>query len=140
VTIRGIVRGMCSLRPKIKGLSDNISIISVVDRFLEHSRVMCFHNNGDKKVYISSADLMKRNMEDRIEVSCPIYDQKLIETITNLLEIHFKDTLKARIIDKDQVNSYVKRGNRKNLRSQNETYLYLKHLEKANHEQNKNCL
>jgi polyphosphate kinase len=140
VIIRGIVRGMCSLRPKVKGLSDNISIISVVDRFLEHSRVMCFYNNGDKKVYISSADWMKRNMEDRIEVSCPIYDQKLIEIITNLLEIHFKDTLKARVIDKDQVNSYVKRGNRKNLRSQNETYNYLKHLEKTNHEQNQNCL
>ncbi|PHR85567.1 MAG: polyphosphate kinase 1 [Colwellia sp.] len=140
VIIRGIIRGMCSLRPKIKGLSDNISIISVVDRFLEHSRVMCFYNNGDKKVYISSADWMKRNMEDRIEVSCPIYDQKLIKIITNLLEIHFKDTLKARVIDKDQVNSYVKRGNRKNLRSQNETYHYLKHLEKANYEQNQNRL
>jgi polyphosphate kinase len=138
VTIRGIVRGMCSLRPKIKGLSDNISIISVVDRFLEHSRVMCFHNNGEKKVYISSADWMKRNMEDRIEVSCPIYDQKLVEIIIDLLEIHFKDTLKARVIDKDQVNSYVKRGNRKNLRSQNETYYYLKHLEKVNCEKNKN--
>jgi polyphosphate kinase len=140
VIIRGIVRGMCSLRPKVKGLSDNISIISVVDRFLEHSRVMCFYNNGDKKVYISSADWMKRNMEDRIEVSCPIYDQELIKIITNLLEIHFKDTLKARVIDKDQVNSYVKRGNRKNLRSQNETYNYLKQLEKTNHEQNQNCL
>jgi polyphosphate kinase len=138
VTIRGIVRGMCSLRPKIKGLSDNISIISVVDRFLEHSRVMCFYNNGEKKVYISSADWMKRNMEDRIEVSCPIYDQKLVKIIIDLLEIHFKDTLKARVIDKDQVNSYVKRGNRKNLRSQNETYYYLKHLEKVNYEKNKN--
>jgi polyphosphate kinase len=136
VIIRGIIRGMCSLRPKIKGLSDNISIISVVDRFLEHSRVMCFYNNGEEKVYISSADWMTRNMEDRIEVSCPIYDQKLIKIIIDLLEIHFKDTLKARVIDKDQVNSYVKRGNRKNLRSQNETYYYLKHLEKANHEKN----
>jgi len=140
VIIRGIVRGMCSLRPKVKGLSDNISIISVVDRFLEHSRVMCFHNNGNRKVYISSADWMKRNLEDRIEVSCPIYDQKLIKIIINLLEIHFKDTLKARVIDKDQVNGYVKRGNRKNLRSQNETYHYLKHLEKIYHEQNQNSL
>lgn len=134
VKVRGIVRGMCALRPGIKGLSDNIQIISVVDRFLEHPRVMLFHNDGDQKTFISSADWMLRNMRDRIEVGCPIYDPILQERIKYLLELQFKDTLKARVIDKNQVNGYVRRGNRKNLRSQIEAYHYLKHLEKIDND------
>ncbi|MBT0585149.1 polyphosphate kinase 1 [Alteromonas oceanisediminis] len=125
VKIRGIVRGMCSLIPGVKGLSENIHIISVVDRFLEHPRVMVFENGGDKKVFISSADWMTRNMDNRIEVGCPIYDQTLIKEIVDMLEIQFQDTLKAREIDALQQNRYVKRGNRKKLRSQVELYDYL---------------
>ena len=125
VKIRGIVRGMCSLIPGIKGLSDNIQIISIVDRFLEHPRVMVFENAGDKKVFISSADWMTRNMDNRIEVGCPIYDPALIKQVVDLLEIQFKDTLKAREIDAKQQNKYVRRGNRKKLRSQLATYHYL---------------
>lgn len=129
VKIRGIVRGMCSLRPGIKGLSENIHIISIVDRFLEHPRVMIFNGGGKRKVYISSADWMTRNMDNRIEVGAPIYDDALQQRIVDIMEIQFHDTLKAREIDKDQVNKYVKRGNRKNLRSQEEIYHYLKQAE-----------
>lgn len=129
VKVRAIVRGMCSLKPGIKGLSDNIFIISVVDRFLEHPRVMIFENGGDKRVIISSADWMTRNMDNRIEVGCPIYDETLKQRIIDLIEIQFQDTLKARVIDANQTNKYVRRGNRKKLRSQTETYEYLLGLE-----------
>ncbi|AXR05517.1 polyphosphate kinase 1 [Salinimonas sediminis] len=127
--IRGIVRGMCSLVPGLPGISDNIDIISVVDRFLEHPRVMIFEGGGDRKVFISSADWMMRNMDNRIEVGCPIYDKRLQQRIVDMTEMQFQDTLKARIIDKDQTNRYVRRGNRKKLRSQVEIYDYLKQLE-----------
>ena len=129
IKIRGIVRGMCGLRPGIKGLSENIELISIVDRFLEHPRVMIFGGGGNRKVYISSADWMTRNMDNRIEVGAPIYDEALQQRIVDIMEIQFRDTLKARQIDKDQLNQYVKRGNRKKLRSQEEIYTYLKQLE-----------
>lgn len=129
VKVRMIIRGMCSLIPGIKGISENISIISVVDRFLEHPRVVVFENGGDPKVYISSADWMTRNMDNRIEVGCPIYDPDLKQRIIDILNIQFQDTTKARIIDAQQSNRYVPRGNRKKTRSQFETYQYLKDLE-----------
>jgi len=130
VKIRGIVRGMCSLNAGIKGLSENIEIISIVDRFLEHPRVMIFEGGGDRKVFISSADWMERNMDNRIEVGCPIYDKRLQQRIVDIMEIQFQDTLKARVIDNAQTNPYVARGNRKKLRSQVEIYHYLKQEEK----------
>jgi polyphosphate kinase len=129
VKIRAIVRGMCSLIPGIKGISDNITIISIVDRFLEHPRVMIFEGGGDRKVLISSADWMTRNMDNRIEVGCPVYDKDLQDQIVDIMEMQFKDTIKARVIDAEQSNKYVKRGNRKNLRSQHEIYDYYKKLE-----------
>ncbi|NMH60490.1 polyphosphate kinase 1 [Alteromonas ponticola] len=131
VTIRAIIRGMCSLVPGIKGVSENIQIISIVDRFLEHPRVMIFEGGGDRKVFISSADWMTRNMDNRIEVGCPIYDKRLQQQLVDLIELQFKDTLKARIIDKEQVNRYVHRGNRKKIRSQEAIYDYLKKIEEA---------
>jgi len=130
VKIKAIIRGMCSLVPGVKGLSENISVISVVDRFLEHPRVMVFESAGDKKMFISSADWMTRNMDFRIEVGCPIYDQDLKRRILDILHLQLKDTLKARVIDQEQTNQYVTRGNRKNLRSQTEIYRYLKAIEK----------
>lgn len=131
VKIRAVIRGMCSLVPGVKGLSENIKVISVVDRFLEHPRVMIFESAGEQKVFISSADWMTRNMDFRIEVGCPIYDLELKKKILDIIELQFKDTLKARIIDKEQTNKYVNRGNRKHLRSQIETYKYLKSSEKG---------
>jgi polyphosphate kinase len=90
---------------------------------------MIFEGGGDRKVYISSADWMTRNMDNRIEVGCPVYDKGLQQRIVDIMELQFKDTLKARVIDKDQSNKYVRRGNRKKLRSQIEIYDYLKKLE-----------
>lgn len=125
VKIRGIIRGMCSLIPGQKGLSENIEIISIVDRFLEHPRIMVFENGGDRKIFISSADWMTRNMDYRIEVGCPVNDPDACETIVDILEMQFQDTLKARVIDQNQSNAYVKRGNRKKLRSQIQIHQYL---------------
>ncbi|CAD5288161.1 polyphosphate kinase, component of RNA degradosome [Alteromonas sp. 38] len=130
VKIRGIVRGMCSIIPGLKGISENIEIISIVDRFLEHPRVMVFEGGGERKVFISSADWMTRNMDNRIEVGCPIYDKNLQQRIVDIMDIQFRDTLKARVIDKEQSNKYVARGNRKKLRSQIEIYDYLVKEEK----------
>ncbi len=128
VKVRLIIRGMCCLIPGVKGLSDNIKVISIVDRFLEHPRVFVFHSGGDKKVFISSADIMSRNLDQRIEVGCPIYDQRLKNQILDILEIQWKDTMKARIIDAKQSNKYVPRGNRKKIRSQIAIHDYLKAL------------
>jgi polyphosphate kinase len=129
VKIRIIVRGMCSLMPGLNNFSDNIRVISIVDRFLEHPRVMIFGNNGDEKVYISSADWMTRNLDHRVEVGVPIYDEKLKQLIVDVLELQFKDRTKARIIDSEQKNHYVRRGNRKKIRSQIAIYDHLKKWE-----------
>ncbi len=129
VLIRAIVRGMCSLTPGIKGLSENIFIVSIVDRFLEHARVMVFKNKGKPKVFITSADWMTRNMDSRIEVGCPIYDKKLAKLIIDILDLQLKDTVKSRLIDQQQQNRYIKRGNKRKIRSQSATYRYLSDLE-----------
>ncbi len=129
VKVRIIVRGMCSLIPGVPKLSENISVISIVDRFLEHPRIMLFENGGDKKVFISSADWMTRNMDQRIEVGAPIYSKRLIEQVENILDMQFRDTLKARVINKEQSNPHVNRGNRRHLRSQIEIYEYLQRIE-----------
>ncbi len=129
VDIKLIVRGMCTLRPGVKGLSENIKIISIVDRFLEHPRVMYFYNNGNGRLYISSADWMTRNLDYRIEVGTPILSKRLKERILNILNIQFEDNMKARIIDKHQENKYVNRGNKKKVRSQIAIYDYLKKVE-----------
>lgn len=129
VKIRIIVRGMCSLVPGLSNFSDNIRVISIVDRFLEHPRVMIFANNGEEKVYISSADWMTRNLDHRVEVGVPIYDEKLKQLIIDIIELQFRDRTKARIIDSEQKNNYVKRGNRKKVRSQIAIYDHLKKWE-----------
>jgi polyphosphate kinase len=90
---------------------------------------MVYENAGDQRVIISSADWMSRNMDERIEVGCPIYDKLLAGQIISILELQFKDTVKARLIDVNQANKYVPRGNRKKIRSQVEIYNYLKALE-----------
>ena len=131
VKIRLIVRGMCNLQPGVKGLSENIQAISVVDRYLEHPRVAIFHAGGDKTTYISSADWMTRNIDHRVEVGCPVLDKKNKKVIKDLLELQWRDTTKARVIDAEQTNAYVRRGNRKKIRSQVETYNYLKQLERS---------
>ncbi|AMF98424.1 polyphosphate kinase 1 [Vibrio harveyi] len=135
VKINMIIRGMCSLVPGIEGVSENIRIISIVDRFLEHPRVVITHNDGDPQVYISSADWMTRNIDHRIEVAAPVRDPRLKQRIIDITNIHFTDTVKARLIDKEMSNSYVPRGNRKKVRSQVAIYDYLKNIEKQTRKQ-----
>ncbi|MGF1884977.1 polyphosphate kinase 1 [Photobacterium profundum] len=130
VNIKLIVRGMCALIPGLKGISENITAISIIDRFLEHPRVAVFNNNNDPDVMISSADWMTRNIDHRIEVGCLINDPALKKKIIDILNIQLTDTVKARILDKDMSNQYVPRGNRRKIRSQIAIYDYLKHSEK----------
>lgn len=129
VKIRLLVRGMCSLIPNMPGISDNIQVTSIVDRFLEHDRVYVFENKGDKLVYLSSADWMTRNIDYRIEVAVSLLDPKLKQRVLDILEILFNDTVKARYIDKELSNRYVPRGNRRKVRAQIAIYDYLKALE-----------
>ncbi len=107
VKIQCIIRGICCLRAGVEGLSENIEIISIVDRFLEHSRFFIFQNNNDPVYYISSADWMERNLDKRIEVGCPIFDKSLKKDILKIFECHWQDNQKSRIIDADQQNQYV---------------------------------
>ena len=118
VKIKLIVRGMCSLIPGVKNMSENIKGISIVDRYLEHPRVFAFENSGKPLYYISSADLMTRNLDHRVEVSCPVYDKKLQRKIQLILDTQWGDCVKARVIDERQKNIISPRGNRKKIRSQ----------------------
>ena len=93
---------------------------------------MVFHNKGNPQLYISSADWMSRNIDGRIEVATPIYDERLKQRIMDILELQLSDTCKARVIDADQKNEYVKRGNRRKIRSQVAIYDYLKRIESNN--------
>ena len=131
VKIDLLIRGMCSLIPGLPGISENIRVISIVDRYLEHDRVYIFENGGDKKVYLSSADWMTRNIDNRIEVAVPVLDPTLKQQILDIIAILFSDTQKARYIDKDLSNSYVPRGNRRKVRSQLAIYDYIKSLEQS---------
>ncbi|MDF0535401.1 polyphosphate kinase 1 [Shewanella sp. A32] len=130
VKIRLLIRGMCSLIPQIPGISDNISVISIVDRFLEHARVMLFYAGGQNNLYLSSADWMARNIDNRVEVGVPIRDPQLKKMLMDILTIQFSDNTKARIINKDQSNPYRERGNRRKVRSQIAVYQYLVNYEK----------
>ncbi len=114
VKILLIVRGICSIIAGKKGLSENIKAISVIDKFLEHSRVYRFHAGGEEKVYISSADLMPRNLDYRVEVTCPIYDHQIKSEIIQTLDAFFKDNTKARILDEEQRNLIQRNGGIKN--------------------------
>nr|WP_113867856.1 polyphosphate kinase 1 [Brenneria salicis]NMN90951.1 polyphosphate kinase [Brenneria salicis ATCC 15712 = DSM 30166]RBP60517.1 polyphosphate kinase [Brenneria salicis ATCC 15712 = DSM 30166]RLM30152.1 RNA degradosome polyphosphate kinase [Brenneria salicis ATCC 15712 = DSM 30166] len=129
VKINLLVRGMCSLIPNLPGISENIQVISIVDRYLEHDRVYVFHNGGEKKVYLSSADWMTRNIDYRIEVAVEMLDPILKDRVLDILDILFSDTVKARVIDKELSNRYVLRGNRRKVRAQNVIYDYIKALE-----------
>lgn len=101
-----IVRGMCSLRPGIPGLSENITAISVIDKFLEHARIFVFCNQGAEKYYISSADWMTRNLDHRVEAACPIYDEAIRHQLRVFLSLQLRDNTKARLIDSSQLNRF----------------------------------
>jgi polyphosphate kinase len=108
VKIQLIIRGVCCLIPKLKGKSDNIEVISIVDRYLEHARMMIFHNSGQPVYFIGSADWMERNLDKRIEVGTPIFDEDIQQELSTLFDIQWSDTVKARIVDKNQRNRYKK--------------------------------
>jgi polyphosphate kinase len=123
VKVQMIVRGLCCLVPGIKGMSENIKIISIIDKFLEHTRLYVFSNDENPKVFISSADWMTRNIDNRVEVSCPIYDEDIKQELQKLYDICWNDNEKARIINKKQDNAYVKNKNT-SVRAQYDTYKY----------------
>ena len=128
VKIKIICRGTCTLVPGVKGQSENIEVISIVDKFLEHSRVFVFNNGGKEKYYISSADWMVRNLDNRIEVACPVEDTSLQQELKTMLLIQLKDNTKARFVNYPTVNEYKERDKVPEIRSQVAIYDYLKSI------------
>ena len=129
VKINMIIRGICSLVPKVDMFSENIEGFSIVDRFLEHARVFIFHNNGDPKYFMSSADFMYRNLYKRIEVVFPIYDEIIKNHIKNLMDLQLKDNVKSRSLNYNETNVYKREKDKLQIRSQMETYAYIKRNE-----------
>ncbi|PTM17442.1 MAG: polyphosphate kinase 1 [Bacteroidetes bacterium] len=125
VSIRMIVRGINCIDFSNKALSGTIEAISIVDRFLEHTRAFCFHNNGQSEYFISSADWMTRNLNRRIEVTVPIYDDKIKRQLRDHFEILWKDNTKSRIFDANQSNAYRKLNGPK-IRAQLDMHAYVK--------------
>ena len=124
VKIQLIIRGICCLIPGIKVFSENIEAISIVDNYLEHSRIYIFCNNENPDVFISSADFMTRNLDARVEVTCPIFDEDIKKELIETFEIGWKANVKARIHSDDLKNAYRKRGDKKPFRAQLEMYNY----------------
>jgi len=124
VKIQLQIRGICSLIPGVKGMSENIEAVSIVDNYLEHSRVYIFGNAGDPEVYISSADFMTRNLDGRVEVTCPIYDKDIKKELIDNFNIGWKGNVKARLHSENLDNKYRIRGQNPIFRAQLETYNY----------------
>ena len=125
VEIKIVVRGIFCMLTENKQYFHPIQAISIVDEYLEHARIMLFHNNGDEKVFISSADWMVRNIDHRIEVACPIFNKAIQQELKDILLIQFSDNIKARKLDNQLSNQYINPRNTKKIRSQVETYNYL---------------
>ncbi|PLX07320.1 MAG: polyphosphate kinase 1 [Marinilabiliales bacterium] len=122
VKINIICRGICILIPGLKGISENINVISIVDKFLEHSRVFVFANGGDTKYYLSSADWMVRNFDHRFETAAPIYDKKLQSEVMAMLKLQLSDNTKARMVNSKDNNEYVQTKSKTKVRSQFKTF------------------
>ena len=126
VKIQLIVRGICCLVPGVKELSENISVISVIDRFLEHARVYIFGNGGKEKMYLASADWMTRNLDRRVEVVFPVYGLSTYQELRHIIDLQLADNVKARIINQMSDNSYVENEKEK-IACQQATYRFLMH-------------
>ena len=124
VVINLIIRGICCMLTENSKFKE-VYAISIVDEYLEHARVMIFHNRGKEKVFISSADWMVRNIDHRIEAACPIFDKQIQHELKDIMQIQLNDNIKARILDNELSNQYVNPRNTKKIRSQLETYNYL---------------
>jgi len=124
VIVNMVIRGICCMLTQNNKFKD-VYAISIVDEYLEHARVMIFHNGGKEKVFISSADWMVRNIDHRIEVACPINDKNIKQELKEIMQIQLNDNIKARILDNDLDNQYVNPRNTRKIRSQLETYNYL---------------
>ena len=125
VELRLIIRGIFCMLTENKKFKEPVKAISIVDEYLEHARVFIFHNNGNEKVFISSADWMVRNIDHRVEATCPILDPNIKKVLKNILEIQLSDNIKARILDNELENRYVSEKGKKKIRSQVEIYNYL---------------
>jgi polyphosphate kinase len=126
VKVKLIVRGICCLVPGIKGFSENITVISIIDKFLEHARVFIFGNNGNEQMFLSSADLMSRNFEHRVEVGFPVLDAEVRQEIRDIIDFQLQDNVKARDITRMNNNKYHKNRISTKVRAQVQTYNYLK--------------
>ncbi|MCB0588754.1 MAG: polyphosphate kinase 1, partial [Phaeodactylibacter sp.] len=126
VKVQLVIRGICSLVPGIEGFSENISVTSIVDRYLEHARAFIFYHGGKELMYLSSADWMVRNLSYRVETTFPIYSEHIRNQIRDFIAIQLSDNVKARVIDKDSTNEYRADGSDLAIRAQMETYYYIK--------------
>ena len=128
VKIQLQIRGICVLIPGVPGMSENIEAISIVDNYLEHSRVYIFANSGNPEVYISSADFMSRNLDGRVEVTCPILEADIKKELIDSFDVGWKGNVKARLHSENLDNKYRIRGNNPVFRAQLETYNYYKKM------------
>jgi len=129
VKIEMIVRGICCLVPGVKGLSEHITIRRIVDRYLEHARIFLFHNGGEEKIYMGSADWMSRNLLNRIEVTFPIYNSQLKEFVKKIIALQLADNAKAVMLDEKIDNIAIKASAGEPIvRSQMDTYNYIKSM------------
>ncbi len=126
VKIKLIVRGICCLVPGVKDFSENITVISIIDKFLEHARIYIFGNNGKEVMYLSSGDLMSRNIDHRVEVAFPVLDDDVRQEIRDIVDFQLQDNVKSRDINKLNNNKYHKNRLTTKVRSQFHTYNYLK--------------
>ncbi|MGL6179251.1 MAG: polyphosphate kinase 1 [Tannerellaceae bacterium] len=124
VQIRIIARSICCLRPQVEGLSDSIKAISIVDKYLEHARLMFFYNGGDEQCFLMSNDWMGRNLDRRVEAAVPIFDKDIKSTLRDVFEIQWKDNVKARDLSPQLLNSYVRNDLNKRIRAQEELHNY----------------
>ncbi len=132
VKIQMIIRGMCCLVPGIKGYSENIEVVSIVDKYLEHARVHIYCNGGHELMYLTSADFMSRNIDTRVEVGFSIYDKKIKKEIRDIIDIQLSDNTKSREINSQNTNKYHKTKSELPVRAQIDIYNYLKNKNKTN--------
>jgi polyphosphate kinase len=125
VKIRLIVRGIFCLVTELHKIHHHIQAISIVDEYLEHGRIFYFHHGGNEQMFISSADWMVRNLNHRIEASCPIHNKEILHQLKEILTIQLHDNVKARVLDNHLQNNYRSEHSKKKIRSQIEVMKYL---------------